>query len=351
MAAPVWHGHSEGEGTRTPNSVQSFTPDNLQSDSHFQKDLEYFRQHCLAWWVGCESPAAFAQVFDAGWSSGATRKLTILRRRLSFVRDDSDAAPFALVACPLRGEESVLGIRLPFTLNTSKGVRHKLGGRARAKVSPSQLESIKRILAGATRLSASELAEFVLTQSGADEVVLREVRSLLDVQAEARDFHDTPLPELLGAQDRIFSPPLPPGTLLKGRYRIQELLAEGGFATVYMAYDETLAGKSVVVKLLDRGYDAASFRESFAAELQSLSKLNYPNVAGLTDVGEHAGGIPFLVMSHVPGETLRHILRLGRITPERRRRLRIALRASAIVRFSRRCSITASAERSFAGYG
>jgi hypothetical protein len=31
MAAPAWHGHSAGEGARTPNSVQSFTPDNLQS--------------------------------------------------------------------------------------------------------------------------------------------------------------------------------------------------------------------------------------------------------------------------------------------------------------------------------
>jgi hypothetical protein len=34
MAAPAWHRHSAGEGARTPNSVQSFAPDNLQSDTH-----------------------------------------------------------------------------------------------------------------------------------------------------------------------------------------------------------------------------------------------------------------------------------------------------------------------------
>ena len=182
-----------------------------------------------------------------------------------------------------------------------------------------QLDRVKRILADVSRLPPNERSQFVAKECGHDPAVLREVQSLLDLETRAGGFLNVPLPELMGAKDRSLVAPLAPGSLVKGRYRIQELLAKGGFTAVYLAVDETVAQKPVVVKILEREYRPASFREVFEAELQSLSRLLHPNVAGLTDAGELADGSPFLVMSFIPGKTLRQALQEGPISPSRRR--------------------------------
>ena len=182
-----------------------------------------------------------------------------------------------------------------------------------------QLDRVKRILADVSRLPPNERSQFVAKECGHDTAVRREVQSLLDLETRAGEFLNFPLPELMGAKDRSLVAPLAPGSLVKGRYRIQELLAKGGFAAVYLAVDEAVAQKPVVLKLLEREYQSESFREVFEAELQSLSRLQHPNVAGLTDAGELADGSPFLVMSFIPGKTLRQALQEGPISPSRQR--------------------------------
>src|SRR5205807_6646430 len=48
---------------------------------------------------------------------------------------------------------------------------------------------------------------------------------------------------------RCASPlPTPPGTVLHGRYRIEALLAIGGFAAVYLATDTRQGGRLVAIK-------------------------------------------------------------------------------------------------------
>ncbi len=134
-------------------------------------------------------------------------------------------------------------------------------------------------------------------------------------------FFDVPLPELLGAQDRLPPPLLPPGTLVKERYRIQKLVADRGSATVYLALDETLAGKRVVLKVLDRWPNSSTLQSSFQAEIESLARLNHPHVVALSDAGYLPEGTPFLVLGYVAGPTLRQILAHGPLPVERCRRL------------------------------
>src|SRR5918999_937219 len=98
------------------------------------------------------------------------------------------------------------------------------------------------------------------------------------------------------------------GRVLGGRYRLVELLGEGGMATIYRAHDERL-GRDVAVKLLrpEYGRDAA-FVARFRQEAQSAASLSHPNIVSVYDFGTGEAG-PFIVMELVDGEDLSSVLR------------------------------------------
>ena len=93
------------------------------------------------------------------------------------------------------------------------------------------------------------------------------------------------------------------GEHLKGRYRVDRLLAEGGMAAVYLATDTDLH-RLVVIKvpkvelLADR-----EFRERFARETRSLIGFDHPHVVTLLDAGAHRG-VPYVVLRHLGGGSL-----------------------------------------------
>lgn len=171
----------------------------------------------------------------------------------------------------------------------------------------SPLERVRTTLAAALHLPEQERLAFVHRQCGDDPEVCAEIEALLAVHDSAAGFLDTPLPELLGAS----LPPankLPPGMLLANRYRIQSLLSSTGFATVYLAQDEHIVQRPVVVKVLDQITSDHLLQRVFQAEMQSLGRLQHPNIVTLSDRGELPNGTPFLVLSYVPGQTLRQVL-------------------------------------------
>jgi hypothetical protein len=97
------------------------------------------------------------------------------------------------------------------------------------------------------------------------------------------------------------------GRVLGGRYRLIELLGEGGMATIYRAHDNQL-DRDVAVKLLRPQYGRdAGFIARFRQEAQSAGSLNHPNVVNVYDYGTDEAG-PFIVMELVAGENLAEIL-------------------------------------------
>jgi eukaryotic-like serine/threonine-protein kinase len=97
------------------------------------------------------------------------------------------------------------------------------------------------------------------------------------------------------------------GRVLGDRYRLIELLGEGGMATIYRAHDRQL-DRDVAVKLLRPQYGRdAGFIARFRQEAQSAASLNHPNVVNVYDYGTDEAG-PFIVMELVDGENLAEIL-------------------------------------------
>lgn len=94
------------------------------------------------------------------------------------------------------------------------------------------------------------------------------------------------------------------GTALRGDYRLEALLGEGGTGRVYRA-TRTAGAEQVAVKILYGEYAAQPRRAArFAREAESASALRHANIVHLLDFGETARGLPFLVMEYVEGPSL-----------------------------------------------
>ncbi|MGQ1797667.1 Stk1 family PASTA domain-containing Ser/Thr kinase [Kocuria oceani] len=106
------------------------------------------------------------------------------------------------------------------------------------------------------------------------------------------------------------------GSLLEGRYELGPRIARGGTATVYRAVDTRLE-RTVAVKLMHPhlAEDPAA-ADRFVREARAAARLSHPHVVSVLDQGHAADGVPYLVMEHVEGSTLRDLLRRrGALTP------------------------------------
>ncbi|KUJ64859.1 serine/threonine protein kinase [Streptomyces albus subsp. albus] len=96
-----------------------------------------------------------------------------------------------------------------------------------------------------------------------------------------------------------------------GRYQLQDLLGEGGMASVHLAYDTAL-DRQVAIKTLhtELGREQ-SFRERFRREAQAVAKLSHTNIVSVFDTGEDdldGALMPYIIMEYVEGQPLRSVL-------------------------------------------
>lgn len=79
-------------------------------------------------------------------------------------------------------------------------------------------------------------------------------------------------------------------------------------AMVYLG-DDVRLGRNVAIKIMHAHLaDDENFTRRFEQEARSAAGLGHPNVVNVFDQGE-SGGIPYLVMEHLPGITLRDLLK------------------------------------------
>ncbi|MBE3562077.1 MAG: protein kinase, partial [Ktedonobacteraceae bacterium] len=95
------------------------------------------------------------------------------------------------------------------------------------------------------------------------------------------------------------------GQVLNGRYRIEQIIGQGGMGVVYLAED-TLLKRKVVTKTLLDGNDKHLVAQS-VKEREYLAKINHPNIVSIYDfVTEGTSG--YIVMEYVQGKTLKQIM-------------------------------------------
>ncbi|MFW5692238.1 MAG: protein kinase domain-containing protein [Chloroflexota bacterium] len=95
------------------------------------------------------------------------------------------------------------------------------------------------------------------------------------------------------------------------RYQIKEKLGTGAMARVYKGYDPKL-DRDIAIKVLHEHLaDDFTFKERFEQEARFVASLNHPNIVQIFDVNtlDRSGTtLYYMVMSYVPGRTLRDIL-------------------------------------------
>ena len=120
------------------------------------------------------------------------------------------------------------------------------------------------------------------------------------------------------------------GQLLGNRYRILELIGEGGMALVYKA-ECVLLQRTVAVKVLRPQYSSdKEFVTRFRREAQAAASLSHPNVVNIYDVGEDAG-VHYIVMELIEGDNLKSLIRKEAPLPVNQA-LRIALQICEALR-------------------
>lgn len=99
------------------------------------------------------------------------------------------------------------------------------------------------------------------------------------------------------------------GEVLRGRYRIQERIGQGGMGNIYLADDLRLEGRMCALKEVehDRTVPAKLLKEArqqFLREATVLARLDHPNLPKVSDFFS-IGARDYLVMDYIPGKDLR----------------------------------------------
>jgi eukaryotic-like serine/threonine-protein kinase len=100
-----------------------------------------------------------------------------------------------------------------------------------------------------------------------------------------------------------------------GRYAVRRRVGSGGFATVWLAYDEQLDSPVAVKVLADNWTEDHQIRQRFLEEGRYLRRVESPHVVSVYDAGELEDGRPYLVMSYADQGTLADRLEIEGVTP------------------------------------
>ncbi len=182
-------------------------------------------------------------------------------------------------------------------------------------------ERISSLFTAARALDGDERDSFLTLACEGDGALRAEVEALLSGDTPDDGFLEDPPWSPLGqsvVEGLTSAARLTSGQVLGNRYRIDRELATGGQALVYLAHDQHLAMRPVVIKVMRvEGRRSHWLKARFEQEMHALARIDHSGVVGILDVGELEDGSPFLVIQYVPGVSLSELLSQGPIPPAR----------------------------------
>ncbi len=75
------------------------------------------------------------------------------------------------------------------------------------------------------------------------------------------------------------------GSIFGDRYKLVELIDEGGMGTVWVAEQLKPVRRRVAIKIVKAGMDSRQVLDRFEAERQALAAMDHPNIAKILDGG------------------------------------------------------------------
>ena len=152
-----------------------------------------------------------------------------------------------------------------------------------------------------------------------DAELAARVRRLLEADAEAEGFLETPVVAVAGGLLEV-EEPAPPERI--GPYRVLRRLGRGGMGEVFLGERaDGLFEQRVAIKLLRRGMATEDVLARFARERRILARLEHPHIARLLDGGATDDGRPYFVMELVEGEPITGYCRARSLGVDERIRL------------------------------
>ena len=107
------------------------------------------------------------------------------------------------------------------------------------------------------------------------------------------------------------------GHLIADRYRIVDLLAQGGMGAVYLAEHVELRSPVAMKLLQPQARRLPELVERFQREAVVGAHVKHPHIASATDFGALADGAYYLVLEFVEGKTLERVLKDGPLSTQR----------------------------------
>ncbi|MFN2502138.1 MAG: serine/threonine protein kinase, partial [Pyrinomonadaceae bacterium] len=153
---------------------------------------------------------------------------------------------------------------------------------------PERWTQVNALFDAAVDLEPGRRSAFLDESCSGDQKLRAEVEALLESDEFSWDFIETPALEVAAPLLTDEEPQLQPGATM-GRYRVIQLIGEGGMGEVYLAADEKLH-RQVALKLLPIDYTRDKHRlRRFEQEARAASALNHPNILTIHELGETNG--------------------------------------------------------------
>ena len=135
---------------------------------------------------------------------------------------------------------------------------------------------------------------------------------------DARARFTQAMSEKAARHDETVAPePLLPGEIVDKRYRVENLLGEGGMASVFRAEHVNIKRKVALKTLHPTKQTEAMMRERFLREAEVLGRLSHPNFVDVSDFGVSGRGFSYLVMELLSGRALSAEVAKGPLDPRR----------------------------------
>ena len=103
------------------------------------------------------------------------------------------------------------------------------------------------------------------------------------------------------------------GQIVEGRYKVERIVGKGGMGTVY-AVRHIVVGKVAAMKVLKPGVERSEgVLQRFVREAQTANLVKSRHIVEITDFGQLANGLFYVVMELLEGQDLTHAMKGGKL--------------------------------------